>query len=355
MKKHLARILAMAMTLGLLTTAPLAADSYGPLTITQYPDTDNARTIQFEAATRETTSVKFYSYYAEMEGLPAHSTEEIDLITLKPGSTVSVTDPNGEPTIGGGYGYTLEDGYHCDVEALYFDFGSGAVEDVFILNSETQETLSLLQLPISYDEVADKQTYAYLTLGGGSTPVPAAPTTKTGETVAPWAKELVDQAIDASLMPGHLKGADLNQNITRTQFADLAVTLYEAMSGQSVTVPSENPFTDTADEAVLKAYAMGFTSGVSDTEFGSGQPLTREAAATMLAAVYKKMGGTVTSEGATAFADDAAISSWARDNVYFMAQNGIIAGVGDNTFDSQSMAQSQAALIMALRMFQNLK
>lgn len=197
----------------------------------------------------------------------------------------------------------------------------------------------------------DSQVFFRFTADTYSAPAPAA---KTGEKLDSWAKELVDQAIDAGLMPGHLEGTDLTQTITRTQFADLAVTLYEAMSGETVSAPAEDPFSDTNDPAVRKAYAMGFTSGISATEFGADQPLTREAAATMLAAVYKKLGGTVSSGGAAPFADDASISAWAKDSVYFMAQHGIIAGVGENKFDPQAMAQSQAALIIALRMDQNL-
>ncbi|MBQ3077401.1 MAG: S-layer homology domain-containing protein [Clostridia bacterium] len=64
------------------------------------------------------------------------------------------------------------------------------------------------------------------------------------------------------------------------------------------------------------------------------------------------------------FADDQEISGWAKDSVYFMAANGIIAGVGDNTFapkavttEQQAAGYAQAtreqALTIAVRMVEN--
>ena len=37
-----------------------------------------------------------------------------------------------------------------------------------------------------------------------------------------------------------------------------------------------------------------------------------------------------------------------------MSENGIVSGVGNNRFDPSSSAQSQAALLIALRMLENL-
>ena len=111
------------------------------------------------------------------------------------------------------------------------------------------------------------------------------PVTVTGEPVDDWAANLVNEAIAKDLFPAHLKGQDLREPITRTQFAALSVRLYEAMSGQTIPAfTGTNPFTDTTDPEVLKAYSMGFTSGVSSTAFGAGTQLNREQAATLIAA-----------------------------------------------------------------------
>lgn len=178
--------------------------------------------------------------------------------------------------------------------------------------------------------------------------------TITGEPVDEWAVDLVNEAIAMNLMPSRLKGQDLRGSITRLQFASLAVRLYEAMGGQAISAPSRTPFTDTSDPEVAKAWALGFTAGTSATTFSPSRLIPREQAATMLAAVYRKLGGRVEGQGPT-FADDSSISSWAKSSVYFMARNGIIVGTGNNRFSPQRSAQRQSCLIMALGMFQKLQ
>lgn len=179
-------------------------------------------------------------------------------------------------------------------------------------------------------------------------------TTITGEPVDEWAVDLVNEAIAMNLMPAQLKGQDLRRTITRLQFAALAVRLYEAMGGPVVSAPSNTPFTDTSDPAAGKAWALGITAGTSATTFSPSRPISREQAATMLAAVYRKLGGHVEGQTST-FADDNAISSWAKNSVYFMARHGIIVGTGNNNFSPQRSAQRQSCLIMALGMFQKLQ
>ena len=181
------------------------------------------------------------------------------------------------------------------------------------------------------------------------------PVTVTGEPVDDWAANLVNEAIAKDLFPAHLKGQDLREPITRTQFAALSVRLYEAMSGQTIPAfTGTNPFTDTTDPEVLKAYSMGFTSGVSSTAFGAGTQLNREQAATMLSAVYRKLGGTIPPQEAAPFSDRGSISAWAMDSVCFAASKGVISGYEDGRFGPKDSAQRQACLIMALRMQQKL-
>ena len=66
------------------------------------------------------------------------------------------------------------------------------------------------------------------------------------------------------------------------------------------------------------------------------------------------------------FADDSDISDWAKESVYFMAANNIINGVGNNKFAPKNItteeqaqgyanATSEQALIIAMRMVENLK
>ena len=193
-----------------------------------------------------------------------------------------------------------------------------------------------------------------------------------------WAQAELAVARNLGIIPDSLSSADLRENITREEFAAVAVKAYEAMAEDGLTaVYVENPFVDTANEDVLIAYALGITTGVSATEFDPTALLNREQAATMLTRVFKKVtmpGWSISTdanfnlkyEKPSAFVDDAYISDWAKDSVYFMAANGIINGIGDNRFAPQNTtpeeekagyanATREQAIIIATRMVKNLK
>ena len=130
----------------------------------------------------------------------------------------------------------------------------------------------------------------------------------------------------------------------------------------------------------MKAVNVGVTNGTSATTFDPNTLLNREQAATMLTRVYKKTayeGWTLATDGnyndqfnasftmPAPFADDAAISGWAKPSVYFMAANGIINGIGDNKFGPRAttdaetaigyaQATREQALLIATRMVKNL-
>ncbi|MBP5167571.1 MAG: S-layer homology domain-containing protein [Oscillospiraceae bacterium] len=195
-----------------------------------------------------------------------------------------------------------------------------------------------------------------------------------------WAAGELEEAAALGLIPECLQGADLTQPITRAEFAAVSVKVYESLSGAKAEPIAVNPFTDTNDEEVLKAFNVGVTNGMSDTTFEPETRLNRQTAATMLTRVYKKValsGWTLETDGSyneqfkgmftqpEPFADDADISGWAKDSVYFMAANGIINGVGDNKFAPRAVtsaeeaagyaqATREQALLIATRMVKNL-
>ena len=191
-----------------------------------------------------------------------------------------------------------------------------------------------------------------------------------------WAKEELARADEFGLIPDCLEGEDLTQDITRAEFAAVTVKVYEALSGTSALPAVTNPFADTTDLEVLKAYNVGITNGTSDTEFSPNALLNREQAATMRTRVFKKItlaGWTLATDSQftlpytkpAAFADDKDISNWAKDSVYFMAANGIVGGVGNNKFAPKNVtteeqatgyanATREQALLIAVRMVENL-
>ena len=199
-------------------------------------------------------------------------------------------------------------------------------------------------------------------------------------TASAWAQAELAEADKLGLIPESLHGADLTRPITRAEFAAVSVRAFEAMTSTKAEPVAVNPFTDTADPDILKAYNLGVTNGTSTMEFSPNVLLNREQAATMLTRVYKKVmlsGWTLATDGEfndrfnalftmpAPFTDDAEISPFAKPSVYFMAANGIINGIGDNVFAPRATTDAQAAigyaqatreqaLLIATRMVKNL-
>ncbi len=192
-----------------------------------------------------------------------------------------------------------------------------------------------------------------------------------------WAETEIDKAREYGLIPDILEHAVMDEPITRLEFAAVAVKTYEALSGTAALPATVNPFTDCTDVEMLKAYNLNVAVGVSSNTFAPDQLLNREQAATMLARVFKRVTMPGWSFEADAsyplsfqqpapFADDAVISGWARESVYFMAANQIINGVGENRFAPANVTSEQEAggyanatreqaLAIAVRMVENLK
>ena len=75
-------------------------------------------------------------------------------------------------------------------------------------------------------------------------------------TASEWAKPELEKAQSYGLIPDVLKDADLTRPITRAEFAAVAVKAYENFTGTTVSPVATNPFTDTSNTDVLKAYII---------------------------------------------------------------------------------------------------
>lgn len=178
---------------------------------------------------------------------------------------------------------------------------------------------------------------------------------------ANWAAASMKTAFERSLFPDACNPyvVDMARPMTRAEFAEAAVNLYRAMPGTPGLsgIDSSHPFTDVGeyDYNVGYAYNLGFVTGTSKTAFSPDATLTREQAAVMLARVYSKLHGDIPAATATTFADDAQVGGWAKSGVAFMADKGIVSGVGGNKFAPQQTLSIQEAMTMAVRMLENLK
>lgn len=230
-----------------------------------------------------------------------------------------------------------------------------SLADVYYGGSETQ--WNALKIDTGNDDLF-RATVHYNSVGSSAAPTqPQQPVEPASPAVDGWAKDRVGVAVSNNLVPDGL-GDDYRVNITRGQFAAVAVKLYEAMSGQAAPAAGGNPFSDTSDPVILQAAELGFISGLGDGRFGPDSLVTREQMAVMLSQVYIKLGGEIPAVTATAFADDSAIASWARSAVAFMNEAGILSGKDNNRFAPSGEgggAKIEEALLVSLKMFEVLK
>ncbi|MGE5544766.1 MAG: S-layer homology domain-containing protein [Bacillota bacterium] len=160
-----------------------------------------------------------------------------------------------------------------------------------------------------------------------------------------WAKSELQKANDLGLIPDILKGADLTRPITREEFCELAVLLYEKVTGQKSQPVSPNPFRDTSNPQILKAYNLGITAGTSPTAFSPKVLINREQCAAMLFRTIKAIHpqGDYSVAGVKDFPDQKYISSWAVEATKYMSKTGIITGDAKGNFMPKATTPAQVA------------
>lgn len=262
----------------------------------------------------------------------------------------------------------------ADLENWYYvgrAKGSTASVDLGADDSEAPADLKY-----KYVRLTDLYEYPTGNYPGADVDAVACINSKPAASGSAWANDELAYADMLNLIPEVLVDTDLTQDITRAEFAAVCVKVYENLSGVEAIPAVNNPFEDCNDVDVLKAYNIDAVLGTSATTFDPDLLLNREQAATMLTNVFKKValkGWTQATAGQytldydmpAPFADDAKISWWAKDSVYFMAANEIISGTGNGCFAPRNItdretaegyanATREQALLIAVRMVNNL-
>ena len=172
-----------------------------------------------------------------------------------------------------------------------------------------------------------------------------------------WARALLDTAYEKGLLTERTDSGFQNQ-ITRLQFADLAVNLMEKATGKSVT-PAENTFQDTSDPAVLKAVAAGVTSGKGEGRFAPNDKITRQEICVMLNRVIEYVDQSRDSQALTntstqmdpKFTDSSNIDSWAVNSVALLTNNGLMSGKDGGRVAPKDNTKVEEAAILILALY----
>lgn len=109
---------------------------------------------------------------------------------------------------------------------------------------------------------------------------------KSLNTPSSWALSDIQEAKSYQLISKDLSSL-YRSNITRQQFSELCVRIYETFTGKTANSPVSNPFIDTTNPYVLKAYALGIVRGQESNRFAPNNPITRQDLAVMMYSTLK--------------------------------------------------------------------
>ena len=167
-----------------------------------------------------------------------------------------------------------------------------------------------------------------------------------------WAVAEIDLAVKAGLTTSSIL-SNFQNSITREEFCEIAVKLYEALSGETAQPINPNPFTDTSNSEILKAYNLGIVKGIAADKFAPNKNITRQEICVMLLRALKAVhpGADYSAVGVSAFADESSIASWAIDAVRYMNKEGIMKGVGAGKIDPLGNTTREQAILLVYRTY----
>ncbi len=177
-------------------------------------------------------------------------------------------------------------------------------------------------------------------------------------TPSSWAEAEVTEARNKGLV---LPESDDNfqDEITRELFCKLVVNLVEQATVNPVTITITNPFEDTNNTEIIKAYQLGIVNGMTNTEFGPDLLITREQVAAMMMRAARKLDDLMDHHftkimwvgSPPEFADQDDISSWALEDIRAANHLDIMKGVGNNEIDPKGNTTIEQSILLILRVF----
>ncbi len=169
------------------------------------------------------------------------------------------------------------------------------------------------------------------------------------ENVDNWAKDSVKRAIDLGFI-SHSLQVKLNENITRAEFCEIIIKLYEEKTGFAISSTVKNPFVDTNDKYILKAYTLGIVSGKTYNRFEPNSYITREESAVILNNLLKKMEYPIL-DAQYRYKDDNLISSWAKSSVQAVSNIKIMTGDTKGYFNPKNNYKIVEAISTIMRLY----
>lgn len=167
-----------------------------------------------------------------------------------------------------------------------------------------------------------------------------------------WAKDSVKKAVDLGFISQKLQ-TKLDQNITRLEFCEILIKLYENKTGFTIETNDKSYFDDTDNIFVKKAYILNIVKGKSNNKFEPDSPITRQEASVILSNLLDKM-EYFTTEIYKMYNDENFIAPWAKNSVQKVSNANLMVGDSKNNFNPNDNYKTVEAISTIMR-FYNLK
>jgi len=249
--------------------------------------------------------------------------------------------------------------YEWTPESIYISGWRAAAWDVpydFVL-AKALDDVGIVFLGDSMDDPSTG-VYFYVVDGTYTDENTSNPSSSNLNGASSWAVNGISSAIDKGFVPTDLQ-KDYTNTITRAEFCRMAVKFVEYKTGKNIEMVlqgigvsrNQSEFTDTNDNDILAASALGITSGTGNHQFTPNGQFTREQAATMILNTCKVIGMNVNTTSANTFADINTASQWAVNGINFCSENGIMNGTGNNNFSPKATYTREQSIVT----FDNIK
>lgn len=169
-----------------------------------------------------------------------------------------------------------------------------------------------------------------------------------------WAVSELDKAAEYGLITDKIRD-NMKAPITREEFSEVAVKLYEKYTGTEAVYTPPAPFVDTSNVDIYKANQLGIVFGTDTAKklFTPYQSITREQIAALLYRAVKKMSpnADLSTAGAENFKDIDLIYPNFLESVKFLNKNEIMKA-NNGFIGPKDTASREQAVLMAVRIYE---
>lgn len=163
-----------------------------------------------------------------------------------------------------------------------------------------------------------------------------------------WAEESIQQAVELGFIKGYQDGTFRpNADITRAEFIVILTKALKLQgSGQELNFSDNADIDPWATQAISQAVEAGIINGYTDGTFRPNAKISRTEMVLMAVRALKL---NVEAVDQTSFKDDSKIPQWAKASVEAAVKDGLVNGVGANTFAPNHTATRAESVTMLLK------